>query len=501
MQDALLAALDDHPDRVALTGVDGRGVRLSVLLAAIRAIDPAAGPSGGSATAHGGPVTDLPVGPAADLPPDVWVAVADPVLGVVTTLGCLRAHSVVLVGPRSTPAALDRLAGVSPPAAVVTDSRGSACARWADARGLLRLAGTELLDPGSGRAPTRRAARPHTALKFLTSGTTALPKVIPLFEQQILAATSGVAGRLGLGNTDVSLNLAPLNHTLGLITGVLTPLLSGGSVIFAAPGRPAEFVRHAGPAAVTWCPASPSIHRLVHQLAASRGLQWPSLRLLRSSAAPLPPDLAAQLEEYHQVPVVNAYVLSEAPGEAASQPLAGPRRPGTAGTPTLCEVQIRVADRNAGPGEEGTIWIRGSNVSTAAPGAPAVWTPTGDTGILDAANELTVTGRIDDVINRGGFKIAPHLIESAALQHPGIAGAAAFPIPHEGLGSLVGLVVSPPEGGRLSVRDVRAFVGAALPRRLWPDRIVVADRIATNERGKIARRRLAALIFDEDPAR
>ncbi len=125
---------------------------------------------------------------------------------------------------------------------------------------------------------------------------------------------------------------------------------------------------------------------------------------------------------------------------------------------------------------------------------------TGDLGFLDRAGRLTVTGRRDDIINRGGFKISPHLIEAAVLGHPGVSAAAAFPVPNEDLGSLVGLVVSPVAGGEVTVKEVRAFLGTALPRRLWPDRIVVAASIPTNDRGKVARRTLATVVLGASPA-
>ncbi|WP_422768933.1 class I adenylate-forming enzyme family protein [Plantactinospora sp. WMMC1484] len=388
-------------------------------------------------------------------------------------LGALGVADTVLL---DTGTAVSTAQALPVPARVITDRAGSPLARWAADRGLLTVVDRSLLDdPGRPRPP-----RPGTALKFLTSGTTGAPKVIEHHERQVLAAAHGVAARLGLGPQDVSLTLAAQNHTLGFITGVLAPLMSGGTVAFGDLGEPAALVDRIRQSGATWCAASPAIHRLVHDVSRRAAFRWPGLRFLRSSAAPLTAECAADLEDYFGVPIVNAYVLTEAPGEAASQALDAPRTPGTVGTPSLCEVEIR----------DGVVCLRGPNVT-----GPPGWFTTGDLGTLDATGVLTILGRCDDLINRGGFKIEPHTLEAAALRHPHVAEAAAFPISHSWLGSTVGLVVTPRPPHTLSATQVRRHLQTQLSRRMWPDRIVVADEIPRTDRGKISRRTLAGLLL------
>ncbi len=430
------------------------------------------------------PVRSALAGSAA---PTLWVGAGNPYLVLVGLLGGLHAASVGLVEAEGPAAVLDGLARACPPRAVVTDRADGELARWATARDLPG----HLLDPASarGRRPVRPlpSGRADSAVVFFTSGTTGPAKAVPVRRDPLLAAVRGVAGRLDLGPEDISLSIAPLTHTLGLVTGTLTGLLAGGRVVFADPRRPREFLQtFAGPAP-TWCAASPSGHRLVHALVHRDGRTWPALRFLRSSSAPMPPQLRAELEGDHQVPVVDAYAMTEAPGEIASQDLAGPRLPGTVGRPTLCEVEVRADGAPVPAGGTGEVWIRGPNVAGAAPGG---WYGTGDVGILDATGVLRLTGRNHDVINSGGLKIWPPDIEAAALRHPGVRAAVAFPVPHRNLGEAVGLAVVPRAGQDVDKASVRRVLMEDLPRHTWPSAIVICAEIPVSGRGKVQRRSL-----------
>ncbi|MBV9449454.1 MAG: AMP-binding protein [Streptosporangiaceae bacterium] len=430
-------------------------------------------------------------------PGSAWVAARDRCLQVMAVLGCLACGPTALPERTGPPQMFDTLAGVCPPALVVSDDGDCDVARWAAARGvpvhLIRGAPGERIPAARSRGPVA-----DSALQLFTSGTTGPVKCVSLRVPQLLAATAGVAGRLVLTESDTSLSIAPLTHTLGFVTSVLAGLLAGGRVAFADPQRANALLRTVSAARPTWCAASPSGLRLLHTIMSSGEATWPGLRFLRSSSAPLSDDLAAVLEGFFQVPVINAYVMTEAPGEIASQDLAGERRRGTVGRPTLCEVEVRSPDAGTAAGE---IWIRGPNVAVADHTDPdhdgpghGLWTRTGDIGAFDDAGFLRVTGRTHDVINQGGVKVWPPEVEAAALQHPDVTAAVAFPIPHEGLGETVGLVVVPREGRAVDRTAVRRLLMADLPRDKWPSTIVVRGEVPLTARGKVSRRRMWQML-------
>jgi acyl-CoA synthetase (AMP-forming)/AMP-acid ligase II len=416
----------------------------------------------------------------------VWVGVRDPYLTLVSTAGCLHAASVALVEADDPADHYDTLAGVCPPALVVCDDSGSSVARWARATGRP----VWLADVDAGRHAISTSGRSDVLLRFFTSGTTGTPKCVGIRGDQLLAAVNGVVSRLELSPQDTSLGVAPLTHTLGMVTTVLAALAAGGSVTFADPRRPRDFLSRLAEVRPTWCAASPSAHQIAHRLISRADASWSGLRFLRASSAPVDGELPRRLEDYYGVPFINAYAMTEAPGEIASQPLDGERRAGTVGRPTLCDVDIRSSSGSHSPTGErlgGEVWIRGPNVVT---DQSAEWLRTGDVATVDAYGCLRLTGRIDDVINHGGLKVWPPDVEAVALADPVVHAAVAFPIPHEGLGATVGLVVVPRPGRAVDERALRRRLMEALPRHTWPGTIVVCAEVPRSARGKIQRRGL-----------
>ncbi|KAA2265799.1 AMP-binding protein [Solihabitans fulvus] len=421
-----------------------------------------------------------------------WVAVRDRYLFAVATIAALRGRSAALVERDGPLATFDALAAACPPALVLCDDPDSGASRWAVARGVRVhvLTGARDGDRPVGRLSGSAVA--GTVLHFFSSGTTGPVKCVGVNRAHLSAAISGVIGRLSLTAEDISLSIAPLTHTLGFVTGVLAALGAGGAVAFADPGRARqlrEIVTDVGP---SWCAASPSGHALVHTLVHDGGLRWRALRFLRASAGPLPDELVDDVERHFGVPLINAYAMTEAPGEIASQDLVGVRRLGTVGRPSLCEVDVRGAGGSAPAAGGGEVWIRGPNVATAARAGD--WVRTGDVGLLDDAGFLRLTGRIHDVINQGGLKVWPPEVEAAARLHPSVRAAVAFPIPHKGLGETVGLAVVPRAGEVVERSSVRRLLMAELPREKWPSTIVICDRVPLNGRGKIDRRGLSSAL-------
>lgn len=415
----------------------------------------------------------------------VWVSARDPYLGLVATLGGLYSSSVAVVDPDDPASRYDLLAAACPPELVVCDDPESAVARWARATSRpVRVADRK---PYGGTVRTA-AARPDVLLRFFTSGTTGTPKCVGVGGDQLFAAIRGVAGRLALTPEDTSLSVAPLSHTLGLVTTVLAGLASGGSVTFADPRRPREFQACLAATRPTWCAASPSAHQIAYRLLSGSATGWPGLRFLRASSAPLAVDLVRRMEDYYGAPVVNAYAMTEAPGEIASQALGGEGCAGTVGRPSLCDVDIRSGEGPASAGAAGEVWIRGPNVVCGE--HAGAWLRTGDIGVLDGDGCLRLTGRVHDIINHGGLKVWPPDVESVALDDPAVAAAVAFPIPHDGLGETVGLAVVPGPGREVDRAALRRRLMSGLPRHAWPGTIVVCADIPRSARGKIQRRAL-----------
>ena len=424
---------------------------------------------------------------AAGGPGSVWVSASDRFRFLVAALGALASGPVALVDPHGPAGSFDAMAAGCPPALVVADSAALDVVSWARQRAVaVHIA-------AAGAAPADSVPVTAAPLQFFSSGTTGPMKCVTVGPEQLAAAVHGVAARLRLSEEDVSLAVAPLPHTLGFVTTVLAAVASGGAVALADPTRSRDLLETVRTTAPTWCAASPSLHLMVHRATRGAGLAWPRLRFLRSSAAPMRDELADELEASYGVPLVNAYAMTEAPGEIASHELGG-RCPGTVGRPSLCEVSLRPVDGGPLPDGAGEIWIRGPNVAPTGVPASGGWRATADLGVLEPDGQLRITGRLHDVINQGGLKVWPREVEDVVLQHRDVGTAVAFPVRDAKMGEKVGLAVVARPGRTVDRATVRrAFLGA-LPREKWPGVIVVCDRIPLTARGKVDRRNLARLL-------
>ncbi len=340
-----------------------------------------------------------------------------------------------------------------------------------------------------------------------TSGTTSRPKIVPLTHRNICASAHNIAQTLRLGAHDRSLNIMPLFHIHGLMAGLLAPLGVGGSA-FAAPGFHAlrffAWVEEADP---TWYTAVPTMHQAILRRAKRNRsvIDNARLRVLRSASAPLPPQVLAELETTFKVPVIEAYAMTEAAHQMTSNPLPpGERIPGTVGTAAGPEVKImdEQSNRLLAPGETGEVVIRGANVmqgyeANADANAKAFvgdWLRTGDQGMMDNRGYLTITGRLKEIINRGGEKISPREVDEALMDHPAIAQAVTFAIPHDGLGEEVAAAVVLRDGADAGRDEVRQFAAERLAAFKVPRHIVVVDAIPKGATGKLQRIGLAKTL-------
>ena len=304
-----------------------------------------------------------------------------------------------------------------------------------------------------------------------------------------------------LGQDDVSLCVMPLFHVHGLVASALATFASGGTVVVPSAFNPFSFWRLVRTHGVTWYSAVPTIHQLLlARLGAERPPGAEGLRFIRSCSAALPPEAMAQLESRLDVPMLEAYGMTEAAHQMASNPLPpGTRKPGTVGPGTGVRIGILGPDGSELPaGQPGEVVIAGPNVIDGYEDNPAAnaasftagWFRTGDQGVIDDDGYLRLTGRIKELINRGGEKIAPREIDDALLSHPAVADAVAFGVPHPVWGEEVAaaVVLRRP----VSESELVAWCRDRLAPFKCPGKLHIVDAIPKTATGKVQRLDVAA---------
>ncbi len=365
-------------------------------------------------------------------------------------------------------------------------------------------AGSFTLEGGS----PAKAAQPGAAeagdiaLVLHTSGTTARPKIVPLSQANICASAQHIGATLSLSPADACLNIMPLFHIHGLIAAVLSSLGAGGAVI-CTPGFDAlRFFRLLDEERPSWYTAVPTMHQTILTRADRNAeiIERAKLRFIRSSSASLPGPVMEQLEAVFGCPLVESYGMTEASHQMASNPLAGPRKPGSVGRAAGPEVAIMDDDGKILPqGEIGEVVIRGPNVTAgyeANPDANAKaftngWFRTGDQGAFDAEGYLTLTGRLKELINRGGEKVSPLEVDGVLSAHPAVAQALTFAMPHAKLGEEVAAAVVLREGAACTERELRDFAAQQLADFKVPRKVVFLPEIPKGATGKLMRIGLA----------
>jgi acyl-CoA synthetase (AMP-forming)/AMP-acid ligase II/thioesterase domain-containing protein/acyl carrier protein len=341
------------------------------------------------------------------------------------------------------------------------------------------------------------------AVMLHTSGTTSRPKLVALTHTNLLTSADNVAAALLLTERDCCFNMMPLFHIHGLVGALLSSLIARASVV-CTPGFDAEqFSSWWEECRPTWYTAVPPLHQAVLSCMESRSpnFRTSSLRLIRSCSAPLPPRLTRDLEEVFQVPVIEAYGMSEAAHQITSNPLPPrERKVGSVGLPVGTEVRVVDQQGNSVPvGECGEIVVRGPNVIRGYANNPAAnatsfssgWLKTGDLGQLDQDGYLFITGRLKEIINRGGAKISPYEVEAVLMDHPAIAESVVFPLPHPMLGEEVAAAIVPAENASLAESEIQRFAAVKLADFKVPSRIAIVNKIPRGPTGKVQRLALA----------
>jgi acyl-CoA synthetase (AMP-forming)/AMP-acid ligase II len=368
-----------------------------------------------------------------------------------------------------------------------------------NARGVVTIAGA----PGG-----KTAAAPSgddTALVLHTSGSTGRPKRVPILHRNLAASTANIVAHYELTPRDVSLCVMPLFHVHGLVASTLATLHSGGTVAVPNKFNPLSFWRTVRDSGSTWYSAVPTIHNLLLARATERPAGCEGLRFIRSCSAALPAEMMAKMEQLFGAPVLEAYGMTEASHQMASNPQPPQaRKPGSVGPGTGVKIGIMDDDGNLlATGERGEVVIQGPNVVSQYENNPEAnaksfingWFRTGDQGFLDTERYLTLTGRLKELINRGGEKIGPREIDEVLLAHPAVAEAVAFGVPHRTWGEEVAAAVVLREP--VSEAAILAFCKERLADFKMPKKLYVVDAIPRTATGKIQRGAIAKTLAGE----
>jgi acyl-CoA synthetase (AMP-forming)/AMP-acid ligase II/acyl carrier protein len=357
------------------------------------------------------------------------------------------------------------------------------------------------------RGSARERVAQAVALLLHTSGTTSRPKLVPLTQANLLISAQNLTRTLQLTPADRCLNVMPLFHIHGIVAGLLASLVSGGSVVcpsgFAAP----EFFTSLQTFLPTWYTAVPTIHQAILAQAQHSPSSHHSLRFIRSSSSALPLQTLKDLEHTFRVPVIEAYGMTEAAHQMASNPLPpDPRKPGSVGRAAGPEVAIMSETGTLlPPGTTGEVVIRGANVTPGYENNPVAntaaftggWFRTGDQGYVDSDGYLFLTGRLKEIINRGGEKVAPREVDEVLLTHPSVAQAVTFAMPHPTLGEDVAAVVVLRPGHQETAVRIRHFLFGRLADFKIPSQIVIVNDIPKGPTGKLQRLGLHKTLEDQ----
>ncbi len=361
-------------------------------------------------------------------------------------------------------------------------------------------------ESSAGSADPTAPGAEDIALILHTSGTTSRPKIVPLLQRNVAASARHIAASLALSPDDRCLNVMPLFHIHGLIAAVSSSLAAGGSV-WCAPGFDAmKFFGWMEEAQPNWYTAVPTMHQTILARAGRNAdtIARVPLRFLRSSSASLPGPVMVALAETFGAPVIEGYGMTEAAHQMASNPLP-PRaqKPGSVGVEAgpLVRIAHEVEDRLVdGVGE---IVISGPNVTPGYEGNPEAnaksffeaegkrWFRTGDQGQFDDEGYLSLTGRLKEIINRGGEKVSPLEVDGVLSAHPAVAQVVTFAMPHAKLGEEVAAAVVLKEGMEATEAQIRDFAATRLAAFKVPRKVVILAEIPKGATGKLQRIGLA----------
>ncbi|EAA31566.3 putative fatty acid transporter FAT2 [Neurospora crassa] len=363
---------------------------------------------------------------------------------------------------------------------------------------------------GKGAQPVLKPDADDIALVLHTSGTTSRPKVVPLTHRNLTRTMKNIRNTYQLTSADRTMLVMPLFHVHGLLCGLLAPLLTGGSMIVPAKFSATDFWSDFIQFQANWYTAVPTIHQILLKHPVPNPL--PKIRFIRSCSSPLSPTVFHNLEKTFQAPVLEAYAMTEAAHQMTSNPLpsVGKRKPGTVGLGQGVEVVILDDKDNILPdGQEGEISIRGENVTKGYLNNPEAnassftrkggYFRTGDQGKKDEDGYIVITGRIKELINKGGEKISPIELDNVLTRHPAVSEAVSFAIPDEMYGQEVAVaIVLKPGQQKVDAEEFKQWVGSKLAKFKVPKKIYFTDVMPKTATGKIQRRIVAEEMLKKE---
>lgn len=413
-------------------------------------------------------------------------------------LACLHAHVAAPLNPDyTTEEFLFYLKDLKPGLVLLGEGASAAAHAAVAAAGLASLTLDDALfqSPPPGHDLPAMSEPGAAGLILHTSGTTARPKMVQLSQQNLAISCGNIAQSLELSDQDTSLCAMPLFHIHGLMACLGAALVSGGRVVLGGKFQPERFVDHLVRHKATWFSAVPTMHLVLIQHLEKRSAPLSHrLRFMRSSSASLPASVIARLERCLGVPVIEAYGMTEASHQIASNPLPpGTRKPGTVGLARGTSIAILDdAGQPLAAGTVGNVVIQGGGVTPGYLENPQAngeafqqggfWT--GDLGQLDDEGYLTLTGRRKELVNRGGQKISPREIDEALLEIDGITDAVVFAQPHQSLGEDLVAAVCLGDDADLIPEAIRTQLFARLIDYKVPSQIAVVDAIPVGATGK-----------------
>jgi acyl-CoA synthetase (AMP-forming)/AMP-acid ligase II len=354
--------------------------------------------------------------------------------------------------------------------------------------------------------PVELAQPNDIAMILHTSGTTSRPKRVPIRHRNMAASARNITGTYQLSPSDTALCVMPLFHIHGIIASMLSTLASGGTVICPSGFNALEFWSLVETYKPTWYSAVPTMHQLL-LARADRNLETIKanpFRFIRSSSAPLPPVIMERIEATFGAPVLESYGMTEATHQMASNPL--PPKAHKAGTVGYgFGVEVGIMDEHGNllePGAIGEVVVKGPNVVDGYENNPEAnekaftngWFRTGDQGKMDADGYLSLTGRIKELINRGGEKISPLEIDDVLLRHPAVAEALAFAVPHKTLGEDINAAIVLKPEMTVTEKELRDYSAGLLAEFKVPRKFHIVKEIPRGATGKLQRINMAQLL-------
>ena len=420
---------------------------------------------------------------------------------ILAVAGALNHCICAPLPPRTTPAEVQVLLGRLGASAMIASPELEAAAHVASAMGLSVLIADHADSPEIWQI--REPASPPEVLTkvreakvlHVTSATMGSSKIVPLTAVNFDAGTLPRRDLLQLTTSDRLLQMTSMSHSMG-IENTFAQFLAGGAVIATNGFDPSEFPRWILQLKPTWYDCSPTVHHAALAQFKREPLNSPvPLRFIESAGAPLPDEVRQEIEQILGVPMWNDYGMTETGCIATNAYVPGERVAGSAGR--SCGLEIRIMNSEwecAETGSDGEIVVRGPAVFSGYFDDPEAtkaafhdgWFRTGDVGRLDQDGNLFVTGRLKEMINRGGEKVAPSEVDAAMASHPAVLEAAAFAVPHPTLGEDVAcaVVLRTSIEVPLSVGELRRFAAERLARFKVPNRIYFVDEIPRGELGK-----------------